>query len=594
MQIARLFVGPACAVLFLAPAVRGQVLFVDTSESSGLRAYHMAAGMASAAVAEDYDGDGDIDVFVPTGLGYANQLYVNQGNGVFVDSAVAKGLGATENYRGALWFDYDGDHDLDLLVVSDNFRLFSGYTMETFRLYRQNADGSFTERSGDAGLGGLLYPISYASVTHVGGVSAADLNGDGWVDLLVSFWQPNSLGASIHVYFNDGDGTFSDWTLSSGMNPVGRSHWQPVIHDFNRDGLLDVFEAIDYQENRLWINQGGGLFANIAPQASVNNAWNDMGVSLGDYDNDGDFDMIVTNIQADEGSGSGYDGRHNVLYRNQSVGSLVGFSEVAEECRVDDGDWGWGVTFFDANCDGWLDIAQTNGFQDEGYLEDPSRLFLSTGGAPVDFDDISASSGVSDTDVASCMIAFDADRDGDLDLFQTTGLLTGQGGAEAIGLRLYENVTLPAAGSAGASYLVVRPRMPGTDWFAPGTEVRVRTGAAWRARLITAGTSMLGQEPSEAHFGLGDATYVDEIRVRWPDGYESVYGGVCVNQIVDIERRCRADLLDDGGTDVFDFNAFASNFGSSGLTAFTGGDLDGDGDVDAFDFNIFALDFGCP
>jgi hypothetical protein len=213
-----------------------------------------------------------------------------------------------------------------------------------------------------------------------------------------------------------------------------------------------------------------------------------------------------------------------------------------------------------------------------------THLFHSLGGLPVTFEDLSPACGVDDTDVGSCMIAVDANRDGDLDLVQACDEET---------LRLYENTTTPQAGSAGAAYLVVRPRMHGEgNWWAIGAEVRVRTGSVWRARLITAGTSMLGQEPSEAHFGLGDATVADEVVVLWPDGRETTLTGVALNRVLDVRLRCLGDVDGDGDTDIFDFGIFAANFARQ-VDPGTHGDLDGDGDVDIFDFGIFAANFEC-
>lgn len=562
----------------------GQVSFVDASGAAGFLAFHMAGGMTSGIAAEDFDGDGDVDLFVPNGRTYPDQFYENLGGGVFVENAATMGLASTENHRGALWVDYDGDHDLDLLVAGDNHLLSSGFTMSSMRLWQQQADGSFVERTTEAGLGGLLYPAAFGN-THLGGMAAGDLDEDGWVDIILTFWQTLNGGALAHVFMNHGDGTFTDATATSGLGAVAEAHWQPVIHDFNRDGWLDVFVAVDYTENRLWLNQHDGTFVGGAGPAKCDNAWNDMGVALGDYDNDGDFDLIVTNIYDDPTGSSGWVGTHNVLFRNDSAGGVVSFAEVSEAAGVHAGDWGWGVTFFDADCDGWLDVAQTNGFATQPrYVDDMTHLFRSLGGSPVTFADLSPACGVSDIDVASCMIAADVDRDGDLDLLQTCAEGT---------LRLYENQTLPQAGSVEAGYLVVRPRMHGHNWWALGAEVRVRTGSVWRARLITAGTSMMGQEPSEAHFGLGGATVADEVVVSWPDGRETVLTGVGVNQVVDVVLRCRGDVEGDGDTDVFDFGLFAASFAAHGLEPFTGGDLDGDGDVDVFDFPVLAVDFGC-
>lgn len=582
----------AAAVVVFTPFVGAQVMFVDTSAGAGFEVYSMARGMASGVAAADFDGDGDIDLFVPTSTGTPDQLYRNLGDGTFDEIAAGVGLASNENHRGALWVDVDSDGDLDLFIVGDHHLLAAtGVITSSLRLHRQDA-GAFTDITADAGMLGLLYPPATSFPKHVGGMAAGDLNRDGRPDLIVTFWDTTFGGAAIHVYRNDGDGAFTDISVSSGMNPDGASHWQPIVHDFNGDGWQDVFVAHDFDPNRLWLNQKNGFFAEVAGAAGVANAWNDMGVALGDYDNDGDFDLFVTNIQADPGSGGSWEARHNVFYRNDSLGPAIAFSEVSHATDTFDGDWGWGVTFADVDCDGWLDIAQTNGFETEPeYIDDPTRLFLSLGAGPggeIVFLEDGAGCGVADTDVASGLIAADIDRDGDLDLIQTTRLLQ----LGPLGLRLYENQTLPPAGALGASYLVVRPRMHGRNTHALGATVRVRTGTEWRSRLITAGTSILCQEPGEAHFGLGLALTADEVVIGWPDGRETNLLGVAANQVLDVAL-CVGDLDGESGTNVLDFALWLTRFGLTGQDPFSLGDLDGDGNITVLDFAEWLLDFNC-
>jgi hypothetical protein len=194
----------------------------------------------------------------------------------------------------------------------------------------------------------------------------------------------------------------------------------------------------------------------------------------------------------------------------------------------------------------------------------------------VDFDD---------TDWGAALIAFDFDNDGDLDLAQI---------CMAGPLRMLRN---DDPSRTSNNWLVVRPRMDGNNYFAIGAIVRVRIGSTEMMRKITCGTSLQGQEPAQAHFGLGSASVVDEVTVEWPDGTSRTIVNVSPNQAIEVLQTpppvCVGDITGDGFTDVFDFGVLLSNFGDP-VAPGTLGDLSGDGSVDVFDFAILAGDFGCP
>ncbi len=189
------------------------------------------------------------------------------------------------------------------------------------------------------------------------------------------------------------------------------------------------------------------------------------------------------------------------------------------------GGWGWGTSFLDADNDGDLDIAATNGFGVLGYDTDASKLFLNQGGDPVTFADVSDATGFNDTYWGSSLLAFDCDRDGDLDLVQTTQAV----GADGSRLRLLDN--LPGAAAAANHHLVIQPRMAGANSRAIGAVVHVEAGETNMMRLISAGTSFMGQEPAEAFFGLGDATVATRVVVDWPGDGHSIMAGVSADQV---------------------------------------------------------------
>ena len=496
-----------------ASASRAQPVLVEHGFDRGIEAYSMAPVMGGGVAAVDVDEDGDVDLFVPNAENVSDQLYLNDGTGSFVESAATTGLAFLKRSRSALFFDADDDHDLDLVVAGDCFgsqwspepgneSCRSGIAM--LRLYRQESGGSFTDVSAASGLAVDSGAMKVSE--HRGGLAAGDLDDDGDLDLYVALWQGRS-----QLFRNDGDGNFTEVGAASGPGLAVRGHWQPVIADFNADGLQDIFVSIDFSENELWINQGGWVFLDRAVAAGVGSVMNDMGATLADYDNDGDFDLFCTNIYEDA------PGERNVLFRNDSVGSAMSFAEVGATAGVADTDWGWGSTFFDVDNDGDLDLAVTNGFGDPPqYLTDTSRLFRNDGGPGWQFTDISTASGFDDTYWGSSLAAFDSDRDGDLDLVQTTKIHPAPGP-----LRLLEN-----SGVAGMHHLVVRPRQRGRNHFAVGAVVEVTSSGTTQTRRIDAGGGFLAQEPFEATFGLGGAAQVEIVRVRWPGEGVSVWSAV--------------------------------------------------------------------
>ncbi|MCB1032956.1 MAG: VCBS repeat-containing protein, partial [Acidobacteria bacterium] len=255
--------------------------FVDVGASRGVGPY--SSGVMGGGVAlADYDGDGDLDLFVPNREGVADQLYRNLGGASFEEIAWEVGLASLQRSRSALFLDYDGDGDLDLLVAGDCYQLPGGCVAGTslLRLYRQDADGAFTDVTDECGLfddGG-----GHDTREHRGGIAAGDLDNDGYPDLFVGMWVEEAS-----LFFNNGDGSFTDASGTSGVGLDKRGHWQAVIHDFDGDGWNDIFVAVDFNQNRLWMNRRDRTFEDRAPEAGVDSAWNEMGIALGDYDNDG-------------------------------------------------------------------------------------------------------------------------------------------------------------------------------------------------------------------------------------------------------------------------------------------------------------------
>lgn len=559
----------AVAVALFGQVVFGQLLYEEVGAKRGIGPQHHEDGWGSGIAAADFDDDGYVDVFVPQAAGFPNQLYHNLGDGAFEEIAAEMGLASMHSSRTALWIDYDGDGNLDLFVANDDKEADT-----SFQLFRQEPGGWFCEVTNQAGV--FKTPIVMVSTHHWGGICAGDINNDGHLDIFtVQYRGPG------HLFLNNGDGTFEDISESSGVASQPFFMHQTIMGDFNQDGWMDMYVAVDFDANILWINQHDNTFVNMAALAGMDNAMNDMGLALGDYDNDGDFDVYVTNIYLDEDHPNGP--RFNLLLRNESVDGFSSFTNVSLDLAVDNGGFGWGATFIDGDNNGDLDIATTNGRGGGSWEDDVSRFFLNVDAGDSPFVDVSEQVQFDDTMLGSALIAFDFDRDGDLDLMQV--VYDGP-------LRLLEN-RLMEGGQGDRNYLVIKPRTNEPNHRAIGAVVRIAVGETNMMRVITAGTSYLGQEPAEAFFGLGGASVVENVKVDWPDGTHTNLYDVAVNQILTLHQP-GGDCDDDGDVDLMDLSAFMQCITGPDEPFAAGcgcSDFDYDGDVDLLDWGGFQAMF---
>ena len=495
------------------PFLRSQVsTFEEISAESGISDIANITDLyGNGAALADFDNDGDIDFYLTTDKNISDRLYENNGMGYFTDIAVESGIVETNSNRAALWFDFNGDHRLDLVVASENCVNLSCENPVSLALYKQLEDGSFIEVSEEAGLT-IGSEFDYLPVYAIGGFAAADLNQDDYLDLIFTVW-----GGGIKFFQNNGNETFSDLTDGAGFFLESKTPWQPMLYDFNEDGLIDIYCNIDYASNKLWINKGG-TFEDQAAEYGLDNAFNEMGMAMNDFDNDGDLDIYITNITRFHQGKRQY----NILLEQEKNNGSIRFKETAKSQGVGLSGWDWGTTFIDINNDGKQDLLTTNGWNHALWKPDQSKLWLNTKGG---FLDVSEQSGFNDFYHATTLLGFDKDRDGDMDILQT---LKDNESIHKPAL-IYENQfeTLPYLGN----YMNVKPRMAGANHLAIGSQVTIVAKDLISSRLISAGCSFYGQEPAEAFFGLGSLEKIEEIKVKWPNGKISIYPDLPINQI---------------------------------------------------------------
>ncbi len=501
--------------------------------------------MTGGVAVGDYDGDGDPDVYV-TILDGPDELFQNQGNGTFVDAAAAAGLAAFDlQSNGAAFADLDNDGDADLYVTT--LGAAGDPVNDRHYLFVNQGNGTFVE---DAVARGAAIASSATRQGWSIAVGDYDRDGwlDLFVG---EWRKDDPGGSPSHARLlrNLGPGQpghFADVTAAAGVDldgilvfPEGVWAFAPAFVDLDGDFWPDLAIASDFGSSRLFWNQGDGSFLDGTAFSRVGTDENGMGSTFGDVDGDGDLDWFVTSIHDPAetcespliGCIWGYSG--NRLYR-QDFGRR--FSDATDDRGVRAGYWGWGAAFFDWDQDADLDLVMTNGVDfpgtdDDAFTLDPMRLWRNDG--PGAMAEVSAAEGVTDTGSGKGLVTLDYDGDGDEDV-----LVVNNAAAPV----LYENR------ATGGDWLRVRAQGVAVNRDGIGARVRVTTlaGGASQLRVIGVGSHYMGHGEPVAHFGLGaPGGPVHEVRVEWPNSRVSVLSGVARNQTLTVVEPA-TDVCDDG------------------------------------------------
>lgn len=460
----------------------------------GYLCYH-ALRVSGGAAAVDIDDDGWTDLFV-TRLEQPNQLFMNNGDGTFTDVAAQAGLDVTGWSNAPAFADIDGDSDLDLFVTAAG--------PAKAKLFINQGDGTFIEQATQRGVdvGGTEVCSEMTSATF------GDYDHDGALDLYVSQWT--SGGESLNFLFhNDGNGYFENVTEAAGIAQVEPRGYSAGFMDFDADGWEDLFVVADFGYSQLFHNNRDGTFSDVTDAAGVALEEDGMGNALGDINGDGLPDWFVTNVFETVGTIG------NRLYINRGDGS---FDDQTDLYGVARGGWGWGAQMFDIDNDGQLDLSNVSGWIDDDQL--PS-LWL---GGSLPMREVSAEVGLTEAINGRAYVAFDYDRDGDLDSFVVQNADTPI---------LYRN---DIAGDHHALVVRVRSEAPNTYGIGARVELEHPNGRI-QYRWITGNSNFEGHGPFEAHFGLGDDTGPFTVRVHWPtSGKTFAHGLVEADQIITVEE----------------------------------------------------------
>ena len=510
----------------------GKMKFADITEISG--AGGRTPGWKNGVNMVDVNGDGFLDIYVcyagrNAGPESKNQLLINQGldkdgNPTFKDEAVKYGLADSAYSTQSVFFDYDRDGDLDLLLINDNIKVLSNLddiTIEQLKkqddplaaskLYK-NDNGYFKEVTKQAGL--TLSTLSYG----LGG-GVADINGDGWPDIYLS----NDYAVPDRLYINNGDGTFTD-QLRNQLDHISLFSMGNNIADINNDGLQDIF-TLDMlpEDNKRQKLLSGGL------------------------DNYESFNINLRN-------GFYYQYVRNMLHINNGNGT---FSEIGQLAGISNTDWSWAPLFADYDNDGWKDLFITNGFMrdftnmdvlkfNENYMRsltgevtpkdletilknvpssDLKNYFYKNNG-DLTFSNKTAAWGVTIPSNSNGAAYSDLDNDGDLDLVVNN--------INKVAF-VYQNDQ-----PSSSSYLKVKLKGSGKNTDGLGAKVTVFNKGKQQLLEQMPSKGYLSSVSQNLHFGLGKDKMVDSVRVVWLSGKQQVLSNVAANkQIAFVESEAK-------------------------------------------------------
>ena len=497
------------------------VTFTDVAASSGIRfvhqrgnrgEYHFPETVGSGLAWLDYDGDGWMDLYVvqsgpfpPRGAPGNDRLYRNRGDGTFQDVTERAKIADKAYGMGAVAADYDNDGNTDLFVTNFGRNI----------LYRNRGDGTFEDVTAEAGVAGSGWSTS---------VAFGDLDGDGFLDLFVTRYLdyapeknlfcgdvPTGRRDYCHpaffpptralLYRNNGDGTFRDVSVSSGIAGLTGKGLGVVLTDVDEDGRLDIYVANDTTFNHLFRNLGGMRFEDFSLPSGAALAVNGvvlsgMGVASGDLDGDGRLDLAVTNYEAE--LNSFYRGLGEGVFEDISASSGFGPPGYAFS--------GFGLNLLDIENDGDLDAFIANGH----VLEKPTmqgvtyaeRPFLMWNDGKGKFVERGCGEPFRKEYVGRGSAAADYDNDGDVDV-----AVSNNGGS----LLLLRNDGRPEEW-VGVKLVGKRSNLQGI-----GARVILETAAGRQIREVAAGGSFLSSSDPRAHFGTGSSP-VRKLTIRWPSG----------------------------------------------------------------------------
>ncbi len=473
--------------------------FLDVARPLGIAPSNLLGG----AVMDDFNNDGLLDIFTTTYEPCSHAiLYINQGDGSFVDRSLEAGLQSQLGGFNAQQTDYDNDGDLDIFITRGGWQ--KSFGRQRNSLLRNDGNGRFTDVTHAAGLA-EAFPTQASAW--------ADYDNDGDLDLYIGNEPSAQLGPSLGQLFrNEGDGRFVDVAAAAGVTN-DRMAKGVSWGDYDNDGDPDLYVS-NVGVNRLYRNEGNGRFVDVAAQLGVDEP---VGQSFAtwfwDYDNDGWLDLFVTGyggtpeyamadllglLEAPPGD------LRSRLYRNDGQG---GFEDVSREAGIFHARMPMGANFGDIDNDGWPDFYLGTGNPNLSALL-PNVMYLNERGER--FHDVTLSAGVGHLGKGHGIAFGDIDNDGDQDFYLQAG---GNVPADVYRNALFEN---PGAGN---HWLTVR--LVGRTVNRPAIMGRIRVdiiedGEPRTVHALVSSGGSFGANSLQQEIGLGQAERIESLAVWWP------------------------------------------------------------------------------
>lgn len=533
--------------------------FIDVTDLHGIDNINEGTFDGNGLSFHDFNRDGWDDLTLANGADEP-QFYVNN-NGSLELTELNILVEPTAHVVSVLWVDYDNDGDSDLFTSELGGRI---------HLWNNDGDLNFTDASVAAGISQEMrqwWAGSFCDYDHDGDL---DFYITAYYDSLNDF-DPDHESL---LYQNDGDGTFTDVTQASGVKLPPQAMFQAVWFDYDNDGWEDLFLVIDRVVwiNRLFKNNGDGTFTDVSVAAGADQAINSMTGTMGDFDNDLDFDLYVT------------DGPYsNILLENLGDGT---FSEIASAAGVlvDETSWGSLWIDYDNDCLQDLFVGTVGSFfgaeQNHFYKNMGDQIFIEW------IDEV----GLMGDNSATFTVAMgDINNDGYYDFATNNN--------DPMPSKLWLNE------GGENNYLSIELEGTIANRDGIGSLITCYVGEETFVRFTHCGEDLAGQCSKKEIFGLGDYNQVDSLSVRWNTGNIDWHTNLLVNhrynlvegqQLCDFDEcSCPGDYTNDGAIDVSDMLVFLTEFG---CVEGCGTDLTDDGVIDSSDLLYFLTYFGglCP
>ncbi|MBV8514916.1 MAG: CRTAC1 family protein [Acidobacteria bacterium] len=557
------------------PPAKSIAYFADFAKKAGLTMVNTFGGVTTkkyiiettgtGVAIFDADNDGWPDIFIVNGTKLegeqlagktaSNHLYHNNHDGTFSDITKKAGLVHTGWGQGVCVGDYDNDGWPDLYVTYYGKNL----------LYHNNGDGTFTDVSERAGVAGT-------GKAWGTGCAFVDYDRDGHLDLMVAnyvdfdlattpapgerancLWKgvpvmcgPQGLPTASNIlYHNRGDGTFEDVTKKAQIDKTsGAYSFSVTTLDYDDDGWPDIYVACDSTASILYHNNHDGTFKDVAITAGA--AYNEdghaqagMGSTAADYNGDGRLDIFKTNFSDDTAT----------LYRNNGDGT---FDDVtfAAGLGLHTQYLGWGTMFFDFDNDGWPDLMLVNGHVypevDSQHLgsnfQEPRILYHNNGNGT--FADISANAGPGITNVSSSrgLAIGDLWNDGKLSAVVSNmnappSLLVNQVRSPNHWVAFHLTGAYPTSKTTSGSAQRAGPSQSlKSTRDAVGARIKVKVGERTLVDEVRSGSSFISNNDMRVHIGLGAATKIDSVEVRWPSGLTETFAKVSADKLNELKE----------------------------------------------------------